>query len=77
MGHTVILPDYLTADLLVVFVGTAASDISARTGHYYANPANRFWQLLYHAGLTDRVLAPSEDRTLPRYGLGLTDVVKT
>ena len=71
-----ILPDYFAIDLIILFVGTAASDISAQKGHYYANPANRFWQLLYQAGFTDHQLSPSEDGTITRYGLGLTDVVK-
>jgi TDG/mug DNA glycosylase family protein len=72
-----ILPDYLAEDLAIIFVGTAASDISATKGHYYANPANRFWQLIDQAGFTDHLLSPSEDRSITRYGLGLTDVVKT
>jgi TDG/mug DNA glycosylase family protein len=73
----VILPDYVAEDLAIIFVGTAASDISAATMHYYANPANRFWQLLYDAGFTGHLLSPAEDNTMVKYGLGLTDVVKT
>jgi TDG/mug DNA glycosylase family protein len=72
-----ILPDYLATDLMILFVGSAASDISAEKGHYYANPSNRFWQLLFHAGLTDHLLSAEEDSTIIRYRLGLTDVVKT
>jgi TDG/mug DNA glycosylase family protein len=72
-----ILPDYLTTDLMILFVGTAASDISAEKGHYYANPSNRFWQLLFQAGLTDQLLSAEEDSTILRYKLGLSDVVKT
>jgi TDG/mug DNA glycosylase family protein len=71
-----VLPDYLTEGLRVVFVGTAASDVSAAHGHYYANPRNGFWRLLSQAGLTDRTLTPKEDHLLPTYGFGLTDVVK-
>jgi TDG/mug DNA glycosylase family protein len=72
-----ILPDYLATDLVILFVGTAASDISADKGHYYANPSNRFWQLLFHAGLTKHLLSAEEDSTIIEFGLGLTDVVKT
>jgi TDG/mug DNA glycosylase family protein len=72
-----ILPDYLATDLVILFVGTAASDISAEKGHYYANPSNRFWQLLFHAGLMDHLLSVEDDSTILEYGLGLTDVVKT
>ena len=72
-----ILPDYLATELVILFVGTAASDISADKGHYYANPSNRFWQLLFDAGLTIHLLSAEEDHTITEYGLGLTDVVKT
>jgi len=76
-GCRPVLPDYLDKGLKVVFVGTAPSDESARAGHYYANPNNRFWRLLYEAGFTEaRQLRPEEDRLVLRYGLGLTDVLK-
>jgi double-stranded uracil-DNA glycosylase len=45
-------------------------------GAPYAGPGNRFWWVLHEVGLTPRVLAPAEFRTLPRYGIGLTDVAK-
>lgn len=60
-----------------MFVGSAASDISATKKHYYANPHNYFWKLLNKSGLTDRLLSPTEDYLLLSYGFGLTDVVKT
>jgi TDG/mug DNA glycosylase family protein len=71
-----VLPDYLEEGQWVVFVGTAASDVSAVQGHYYANPRNWFWRLLSRAGVTDRTLTPEEDHLLSTYGFGLTDVVK-
>lgn len=70
------LPDYLRPGLYVVFVGFNPGETSARTGYYYGYPGNRFWWLLWQAGLTDRLLQPAEDRKLPeRYGYGLTDIV--
>ncbi len=72
-----ILPDYLRADLDLVLCGTAAGRISARLGHYYANPGNRFWSLLAETGLTPQRLAPHHDHTLADHGLGLTDLAKT
>ncbi len=72
-----VLSDILTEGLEIVFVGTAPSDISAQVGHYYANPRNGFWTLLYEAGLTDKKLRPNEDREVLRYGIGLTDVIKS
>lgn len=72
-----ILPDHLAEGLRVVFCGTAAGRVSARAGHYYANPGNRFWTMLAETGLTPRRLAPAEDHLLPAFGLGLTDLAKT
>ena len=72
-----ILNDILKKNLKIVFVGSAASDISASQGYYYANPRNSFWKLLYEAGLTDRQLLPKEDSLVLNYDCGLTDVVKS
>jgi double-stranded uracil-DNA glycosylase len=73
-----VLPDYLGPDLRVVFVGTAVATASATRGHYYAGPGNRFWELLWEAGLTgERILSPEDDESILRYGVGLTDLVKT
>ncbi|KAH9848995.1 uracil-DNA glycosylase-like protein [Lenzites betulinus] len=49
---------------------------SATVGHHFAHPTNHFWKCLHGAELTDRLLDPSEDATLPeRYRLGLTNLV--
>lgn len=70
------LPDYLAPGLKAVFIGFNPGEMSARSGHYYAYPGNRFWWLLWQSGLTDRLISPAEDATLPdRYGYGLTDLV--
>lgn len=69
------LPDYLRPGLLVVFIGFNPGERSARTGHYYGHPGNRFWWLLHRAGFTDRLLHPGEDATLSELGYGLTDLV--
>lgn len=70
------LPDYLAADLRLLFVGINPGLISAKAGHYYANPRNPFWRLLYEAGLTPVPLRPDEDHRMPRFGYGLTDMIK-
>ena len=71
-----ILPDVLEPGLRVVFCGSAAGNVSAARGAYYAHPQNRFWRTLFEVGLTDRLLAPEEFRTVTRYRLGLTDMAK-
>ena len=71
-----VLPDVLAPGLRVVFCGTAVGERSAERGHYYAGPGNEFWRLLHESGLTPRLLSPDDDRDLPAFGLGLTDLVK-
>jgi TDG/mug DNA glycosylase family protein len=70
------LPDYLARGLRLLFVGINPGLVSATAGHYYANPRNSFWRLLYEAELTPVRLRPDEDSHLPTFGYGLTDIVK-
>lgn len=69
------IPDHLQEGLRVVFVGFNPSLRSGETGHHYANPNNRFWTILYQAGLTPRKYRPEEDRQLIELGYGLTNIV--
>jgi double-stranded uracil-DNA glycosylase len=69
------LPDVIAPDLDVLFCGINPSLMSAARGHHFARPGNRFWPALHLAGLTPRRLVPDEDAELPRYGLGVTNVV--
>jgi TDG/mug DNA glycosylase family protein len=73
---TSILPDVLAPGLELVFCGTAAGAVSAARGCYYAHPHNKFWPTLYAVRLTPRLLEASEFASLPRFGLGLTDIAK-
>ncbi len=68
------LPDILAPGLRVVICGSNPSIRAGQTGHYYAHPGNRFYPLLYEARLTTRLLCPEEDRLLPTFGIGLTDL---
>lgn len=72
-----VLPDILVPGLKIVFCGTAAGDTSARLGAYYAGPGNKFWATLHEVGLTTHRLRPDQFKTLPDFGIGLTDLVKT
>lgn len=71
------LPDVLPFGLKAVICGTAAGTTSAALGAYYADPRNKFWNILQQAGLTPRKLAPNEFVALHKFGLGLTDIAKT
>jgi TDG/mug DNA glycosylase family protein len=67
--------DVIGPDLRVLFCGINPSLYSAAVGHHFARPGNRFWPALHLAGLTPRRMTPDEDAELPRYGLGITNVV--
>lgn len=71
-----VLPDVLQPNLKVVFCGSAVGPRSAEVGAYYAGRGNQFWSVLFRLGLTPRKLDPSEFAILPKYGIGLTDIVK-
>src|SRR6202051_3540405 len=70
------LPDQLQDRLRLVFVGTAAGQKSADSGHYYAHPGNRFWRTLHQVGITPRRYEPHEFPALLKLGIGFTDVCK-
>ena len=69
------IPDHLEKNLDILFVGFNPSIRSGQTGHHYANPNNRFWKILFEAGLTDRKYHPSEDVALLGVGYGFTNIV--
>ena len=69
------LPDVLGPDLDVLFCGINPGLVSAARGHHFARPGNRFWPALHLSGFTPRLLAPEEDGEVPRYGIGLTNLV--
>jgi double-stranded uracil-DNA glycosylase len=67
------VPDVLAPGLRAVFCGINPGRRSAAAGRHFANPRNDFWRLLHESGLTPRLLDPSEQWELPRYGFGLTN----
>jgi len=70
------LPDYLDSGLSLVFVGINPGLYSAKTGHYFATPRNRFWQAFNLAHLVEGDFGPEQDHLLLRHGIGFTDLVK-
>lgn len=72
-----VLDDVLQAGLRIIFCGSAVGAVSARRQAYYAGPGNQFWPVLFHTGLTSRLLSPEEYRSLTEFEIGLTDINKT
>jgi TDG/mug DNA glycosylase family protein len=71
------IPDVLPPDgarFDALFCGINPGLYSAATGWHFARPGNRFWPALHAAGFTPRLLAPSEQQEITRYGLGITNV---
>ena len=71
-----LVPDLLQSGLKIVFVGFNPSLRSAEVGHHYASPNNRFWTILYRAGLTASKYLPEEDHLLLELGYGFTNIVE-
>lgn len=69
------LPDIVDARVRVLLVGINPGLRSAQLGHHFAGHSNRFWRLLFEAGLVDQPLTFADDRRLPEWGLGLTNLV--
>lgn len=66
------LPDILDHGLRVVFCGLNPGVDAAAAGHHFLGRGNRFWPVLHLAGFTPHQIAPQDDRSVLRYGLGLT-----
>lgn len=66
--------DLLAPGLNLLFCGYNPSLRSGHTGYHYAHPGNRFWRVLYAAGITDRLYAPEEDEKLLDLGIGFTNL---
>ena len=78
------LPDYLRPGLDLVLIGINPGLYSVRQGHYFARTTSRFWPAFSSSALSEpmrRILATDRlyahnDVQLPRFGIGLTDIVK-
>ncbi|WP_078546511.1 mismatch-specific DNA-glycosylase [Litchfieldia alkalitelluris] len=69
------IPDILSNNLDILFVGFNPSIRSSETGHHFANPNNRFWTILHKAGITPRKYVSEEDQKMLELGIGLTNIV--
>jgi len=66
--------DLLRPGLKLLFCGYNPSLRSGDTGYHYAYPGNRFWRVLFAAGITERLYAPEEDARLLEAGIGFTNL---
>jgi TDG/mug DNA glycosylase family protein len=69
------LPDLIAPGLSILFCGINPGLYSAAVGRHFARPGNRFWTTLHRAGITERVLLPTESALLLESGCGITDLV--
>ncbi len=66
--------DLLKPGLELLFCGYNPSLRSGLSGHHYAHPGNRFWRVLFAAGVTDRMYLPEDDGRLLDLGIGFTNL---
>src|SRR5512139_1893550 len=69
------LRDRIRPSPRVLFVGINPGIRSAETGHHFAGYSNRFWRLLYDAGLVPEQLTFERDVDLLRWGFGITNLI--
>lgn len=69
------LGDCIRPPVRVLFVGINPGIRSSATGHHFAGVSNRFWKLLYESRLVPEPIGYLEDRRLPEWGFGMTNLV--
>src|SRR5258708_33159464 len=69
------LTDAIGPGVRVLLVGISPGVMSARTGHHFAGPTNRFWGLLYEAGIVPEPITHEDDVRLPEWGIGMTNLI--
>lgn len=68
------LRDRIRPGVRVLFVGINPGVRSAETGHHFAGYSNRFWKLLFAAGLVPEPINHEDDDRLPEFGFGITNI---
>ncbi len=69
------LRDRVGPGLRVLFVGINPGMRSAAIGHHFAGYSNRFWKLLFESGLVPEPIRSDDDRRLPEWGFGITNLI--
>src|SRR6266581_4316603 len=71
----VILRDCVRRPVRVLFVGINPGIRSAAIGHHFAGYSNQFWKLLFESGLVPERIDTKDDRRLPEWGYGITNLI--
>jgi TDG/mug DNA glycosylase family protein len=69
------LRDRIKPGVRVLFVGINPGIRSSQTGHHFAGFSNRFWRLLFEAGIVPEPITFEDDDRLPEFGYGITNIV--
>ena len=69
------LRDRVRLPMRALFVGINPGIRSALTGHHFAGYSNRFWNLLFESGLVPERITAQDDRRLPEWGYGVTNLI--
>jgi double-stranded uracil-DNA glycosylase len=69
------LPDILAKNLRIVFCGINPALTAAVSGKHFMSGTNRFWRALHLSGFTPVQIDPQKDRSILKYGYGLTTAV--
>ena len=69
------LRDRVRLPMRALFVGINPGIRSAQTGHLFAGYSNRFWNLLFESGLVPELVTAQDDRRLPEWGYGVTNLI--
>jgi TDG/mug DNA glycosylase family protein len=69
------LRDCIKPGVRVLLVGINPGVRSAVTGHHFAGYSNRFWKLLFESGLVPEAISYPDDRRLPEWGFGVTNLI--
>jgi TDG/mug DNA glycosylase family protein len=69
------LRDCVAPGMRVLFVGINPGIRSALTGHHFAGYSNRFWKLLFEAGIVPVPIGCEDDRRLGEWGCGITNLI--
>jgi len=71
-----LLRDRVVPPIRVLFVGINPGVRSAAIGHHFAGYSNRFWKLLFEAGVVPEPIGAEDDVRLPEWGIGVTNLIR-